>query len=779
MALEVGWCLCSNPHFGLFVRCLQLLTSHSTALLTLCLLRKGPSTTLSANTSLNNCLLFSLLLPSLPHTALLLLPPPHHHTYTPSTFLHLLPPLSHTPFVLLSAAHLPLPLHHINSHSYTHPSFYCYLLTPITPAHLLLFSTCCHPSLTQPFYSHLSTLSLLSMTHAGPRVWLEQPAVVLDRLASTHPPLISARPEALVPPSLFLHMGQVPESQAGPYLSEERSRFLSQLKHAFVSSHPEEAIHSSVTVAGTQFGSDRHLEEIRFQLDDVGRRARQQAADQQIHSLIIGDDTVPLLVEEREGFLPAGFSLVTVRFLPAEWSTVGAIPAILQAAGYTELEVLAEYGLRDRRPDGTLYDRMLRGDIQLAMVRTPVDDPDLARLPRRFHYAGRRFCKISVKSVRPETRVTSSPSASPTPQQPRAIRQRRRDRDHAQPGVIAQELPPAAPRPPRDPTPPPRRAPPPPPPPPHPRPPPPTHPSAPPPAGSNRFTSRQSVSPPATTAPPAQPASTPTPLASDTHMTYRPSPRTRLPTTPSSLTASASRPPAPYVPPHRKRSASHATGDGQSPDTWGHAGFIPSAMLRQQGWAPGRPLGPVCAAGSATALTAPLDAVADLGGRPPSDRRCLGRSSVGPVQPVRSVQFVGPSTAALPSTPAEAMDEDLVVPDEPLHATCMLWFEDNLVSRQVRRGDQLRVLHRLYMADQQLWREHAGASRVADLPAAVCDALRCGMIELTGDPDCVASDLPDPDDDRPELGTPDPAQPRRSLRASRPPEPYWAGAGRQ
>lgn len=244
-------------------------------------------------------------------------------------------------------------------------------------------------------------------------------------------------------------------------------------------------------------------------------------------------------------------------------------------------------------------------------------------------------------------------------------------------------------------------------------------------------------------------------------------------------TASAPPPPAAYIPPHRKRAAEAVT-NGQPPDQWGHAGFVPSTHMCSQGWTPGQPLGRTRRCRPRSALITALDAVADLHGRVGrDDRRCLGSQpcvSPTPCTATRTVQFVAESAAA---AVADSMDVDVTVPDDPLSGACMLWLEDNLVSGAVSH-DCRQAVRAAYMQDTRLWRQHAGASRPTEVPEALRNALRIAMTALTGDPDCIAHDLPPVLDEQPAVHTPDPPAMRRYPERTRQPcQPYWAGAGSQ
>ena len=83
---------------------------------------------------------------------------------------------------------------------------------------------------------------------------------------------------------------------------------------------------------------------------------------------------MPILVEEREGFVPAGCALVTLRFLPAKWRKSGAIGAVLESAGYSSLEI-QEFGVPLCLADGSRFETTFRNDVHAAVVRTPPGDP--------------------------------------------------------------------------------------------------------------------------------------------------------------------------------------------------------------------------------------------------------------------------------------------------------------------------------------------------------------------------------------------------------------------
>jgi hypothetical protein len=151
-------------------------------------------------------------------------------------------------------------------------------------------------------------------------------------------------------------------------------------------------------------------EEVRFSDVAAGRAARQAAADQGLHALVVRTETVPVLVIEQPGFVPPGCVLLTVRHLPAKWAVRGAIACILESAGY-EAEVVAEFGLPLHKADGVKYATIIRGDIQQAVIRAPADDFAFEALPRRFECDGTHYCKIQVQTSRPP-RHAPSPAAA-------------------------------------------------------------------------------------------------------------------------------------------------------------------------------------------------------------------------------------------------------------------------------------------------------------------------------------------------------------------------------
>ena len=623
---------------------------------------------------------------------------------------------------------------------------------------------------TPPYVLPFFTMTTITSS----KTWLQHPSDALEQLAFTNPPRLSPRPPALASPSLYFNMGQVPESVAGPYGSVDRKRFLLEASDTLLDGLGD-VVDNAGPAVGTQAGSARHFEEICFLDTPEGRQARQSTADQHIYSVIVCGETVPIQVEEREGFVPAGCALVTLRFLPAEWRTSGAIAAVLASAGYRDLEI-QEFGVPKRRADGGRHTTVFRNDVQVAIVRTPSDDPTLAQLPRRFDYNG-GFCKLSVQCKRPShhprpvggtTAVNAPPAAGGQAPAPSARRIRRRQRARARetraaatgddpspssrPAEPMRLSPGAAPSPP-------------------------SPASAPPPTSILRrrpatfatptFTAPTRATLPSPSAPTTctSPASPPTTTlrhrhASSTTPTFTTMTRATVPPSVPAASPTPSPPPPPaYVPPHRKRTA-EPVANGQSPDQWGHAGFTPSTLLCRQGWTPGEPLGPRRGCRPRPALVTALDAVADLHGRlGRGDRRGVGSQ---------------------PCPVADSMDVDVTLPDDPLSGACMLWLEDNLVSGAVSPDCRQAAVRDAYVQDIQLWQQHAGASRPTEVPEALRDALRAAMAARTGDPDCVAHDLPPVLDEQAAVNTPDPPAIRRYPRRARQPcQAYWLGAGSQ
>lgn len=647
--------------------------------------------------------------------------------------------------------------------------------------------------------------------------------------------VLGPQPLGLGGMELQLCLGQIPEATAGAYGSAGRVQFLEEVTATFCQNCGD-TVRAVSSVVGTQPGTPRHRDALTFHKSVAAREVRQRLADLHVHELIVQTQPVVVCVEEHECFISPGCALVTLRGLPSDWCQPGAIPAILASAGYADLEILAEYGVPWRLPDGTPHPTILRGDIQLAMVRVSDDDCDLHRLPRKFHYTERSFCKISVKPAPttplqpPPSSFRPSPAATATPNPGSARRMRRRQRQRGRTSSTTTS-PAPTPSSARDPSP--ATA--------HPAPasvaqPPPGFPfrlprqSSPADMPAPRLLpapdsdSHQPSSPPPTTADlltvhPRQPSATHAPICSPSHAPMQ----LDVPARPPLTTPDASRPhaldraathagpspppantPSPssrhpaaalpqpqrlgiYLPPN-KRAALDAPVSGQPSDCWGHARFVPAYHLRQQGWQPGESLGQ--RRRLTTALVDPLDAVADLGGRASSDRRCLGRTRSGstaalaaqpdtlcfvPASPCDSP----PAPAACLSDAATAMEEDQDIPGDTLPAACMLWYEDHLAGTQVARHVQHCAVRQAYLRTAHLWGCFEGVTQVSQIPPEIIAALRDALVQVTGDPDCLAHDLPElPDSPAalPSLCTPAQAHPRRNpARPRQAPRSYWSG----
>jgi hypothetical protein len=116
--------------------------------------------------------------------------------------------------------------------------------------------------------------------------------------------------------------------------------------------------------------------------------------------------------------LHSTLATVTIYRMPVDFMRQGAVATLLQAAGYTSVSVRAEHmgGLRLGRAGS--HPTVGRGDVLVAYVVPPADDPHLSRLPRVFHDRDKQV-DISVRAYDPRTNTSggvlrvAAPSAGP------------------------------------------------------------------------------------------------------------------------------------------------------------------------------------------------------------------------------------------------------------------------------------------------------------------------------------------------------------------------------
>lgn len=105
--------------------------------------------------------------------------------------------------------------------------------------------------------------------------------------------------------------------------------------------------------------------------------------------------------------LRSNLATVTVYRLPVEFMRQGAVATLLQAAGYTSVSVRAEHMGGLRLGKSGLHPCVGRGDVLVAYVEPPADDPHLSRLPRAFQDRDRQV-DISVRCYDPRTNTSGA-----------------------------------------------------------------------------------------------------------------------------------------------------------------------------------------------------------------------------------------------------------------------------------------------------------------------------------------------------------------------------------
>ena len=254
-----------------------------------------------------------------------------------------------------------------------------------------------------------------------PQVWPTQtnPYRALTVLLNGKTSLIKA-PHGLEvgTPLLVLYPGVIEEAALGPYGSDIRKGNEVVLLETFIGMFPD-VVHAITPPERDLVGQPNALYHVQFADGAKAVRARQELADMQelaIEHPVVGP--VVLLCRTQPGSAPPGAKSVMLYRMPPSYRRDGCCKLVLECAGYRDnITILAEYG-GGLKLSGGVSTTVSRGDIIVAIVLPPADDPDLAKLPASFG-GGDKGPKVDVVVKPPPD------SSLPLPPEIRDIMQRR------------------------------------------------------------------------------------------------------------------------------------------------------------------------------------------------------------------------------------------------------------------------------------------------------------------------------------------------------------------
>lgn len=223
------------------------------------------------------------------------------------------------------------------------------------------------------------------------------------------------KPPCRVGSAVAVQVGGLSEEQAGQYGSQARQDFETRvMQRVFQALHPY-ATRYVPPRKHTQ-GSPNSVWQLGFDQTGPATMAKQTLVDD--GRVVVRGESGEL---EMRVYLVAGMqqadqTVVKISNLPMDWQVQGAMQALLRCAGYgEEVVVQQEYG--GDPPAGLLFSAecsVMRGDVIMAVVRAPVEDRELRRLPFCFSTCAGTV-RISVHTAKGE-RV--APPAAPPPDAP-------------------------------------------------------------------------------------------------------------------------------------------------------------------------------------------------------------------------------------------------------------------------------------------------------------------------------------------------------------------------
>jgi hypothetical protein len=235
--------------------------------------------------------------------------------------------------------------------------------------------------------------------------------VALYSLTNGKTPLVPPpQPYALGTPTLALFPGVVPDSMLGPYGSVQRQEQEVRLMHTFVTLHPD--VHALTPPPDS--GHVKAVWQVQFKDGARADTVRQCLADKgEVVLEMEGVGEVRVLCRVQPGRAPPGSRAIIARRLPPEYRRRGVMQLILREAGYTDVKLLSETGGALKLGD-SVNAHVSRGDVVVAVVMPPPDDPALRHLPSCFGGGD--------MGPRVDLQVTTPPESSmPLPQELRSI----------------------------------------------------------------------------------------------------------------------------------------------------------------------------------------------------------------------------------------------------------------------------------------------------------------------------------------------------------------------
>jgi hypothetical protein len=213
-------------------------------------------------------------------------------------------------------------------------------------------------------------------------------------------------------------VGGLSEEQAGQFGSQARQAFETRVMQRVL-----QALHPYATryVPPRQHtqGTPTSVWLVGFDQTGPATLAKQTLVDD--GRLVVRGESgeLELRVYLAPGMQQADQTVVKISNLPMDWQVQGAMQALLGCAGYgEEVVVQQEYG--GDAPAALLFSAecsIMRGDVIMAVVRAPVEDRELRRLPFCFATCAGTV-RISVHTAKGE-RVAPPPAPSPTAPPPR------------------------------------------------------------------------------------------------------------------------------------------------------------------------------------------------------------------------------------------------------------------------------------------------------------------------------------------------------------------------
>lgn len=243
--------------------------------------------------------------------------------------------------------------------------------------------------------------------------WQSDPVLALESLGDE--PVLAARPAAMCTPVLRVLIGRLLPESGGQYGSLERREFELELQECMLAACSPYVMAFTCVGGPSQVGGRSSACDLQFSECTEARVRRQGLADQGVLHLETSRGGVALPVKSQPGRVPSTCAQVLIHNLPVEFSKQGVVRKVLDCAGYgPEVLVSAEFGGELPAALAACFPSVVRGDVAVGVVRPPVGDPALQRLPRRFfdHANGATLPITVVSHVGERQRrvVTAAPS---------------------------------------------------------------------------------------------------------------------------------------------------------------------------------------------------------------------------------------------------------------------------------------------------------------------------------------------------------------------------------